>query len=316
MNKLVIAAFAAVCLPAFAQAHVTLERQEAAPGQSYKGVLRVGHGCGKSPTISLTVTLPEGLAAVKPMPKAGWTLATERGAYAAPVNVHGKPEAEGVRKIVWSGGRLLDSEYDEFVFASQVSSAAKSPLYVQVVQTCESGEQRWVEIPKDGQSLRDLAYPAAVLRVAAQEKAAAAQGPMRIEQAWSRATPGGATVGAGYLRVTNTGATPDRLVGGSTDAAQRFEIHEMAMDNGVMKMRPLPAGVALAPGESVDLRPGGLHVMMTGLKQPLKQGDAIRATLNFEKAGATPVTFQVMGIGAPGPGPGGAEPEMDHSKHH
>lgn len=315
MSRILLAAFAAACLSMPAHAHVTLAEPEANAGQSYKGVLRIGHGCEGTPTISLSVEIPDGVVAVKPMPKAGWTLQTEQGAYPEAVTIHGRKLTSGVRRITWSGGRVLDSEYDEFVFVSQLAPNASRPVYLPVVQACEKGEHRWVDIPKAGQNPRDLAAPAPVLRVAASAPKAAQSGPLRIEQAWSRATPGGASVGVGYLRVTNTGAAPDRLLGGATDVASRIETHDMKMEGGVMKMRALAQGIEIAPGATIELKPGGLHLMLMGLKQGLKAGEAVPATLRFEKAGAVPVTFNVLPMGAPAPGAASSEPEMDHSKH-
>ena len=115
--------------------------------------------------------------------------------------------------------------------------------------------------------------------------------------------------------MTNTGSTPDRLLSGTTDVANRIEVHEMAMDNGVMKMRQLADGLVLEPGQSVELKPGGFHLMIMGLKQGLKEGTSFNGSLKFEKAGNVPVTFQVLGMGAAGPA-GGAHEMMDHSHHH
>jgi copper(I)-binding protein len=123
-------------------------------------------------------------------------------------------------------------------------------------------------------------------------------GPLKISAAWTRATPKGASVGGGYLKITNTGTTPDRLTGGSTDVASRFELHEMSMDNGVMKMRPLGQGLEIKPGQTVELKPGGYHIMFVGLKQQLEQGQHVKATLVFEKAGKVDVDFAVEGVGA------------------
>lgn len=315
MSLLRLAALAALCLALPAQAHVTFEKPEADAGKPYKGVLRIGHGCNGSPTTSLSVEIPDGLIAVKPMPKAGWTLTMEEGAYPEPVTVYGHKLTSGVRRITWSGGRLLDKEYDEFIFAGQIAPGASGVLYAPATQTCEQGAQAWIEIPKAGQTTRDLTYPAPVLRVSASAARPAQSGPMRIEQAWSRATPGGANIGAGYLRVTNTGATPDRLLGGSMDGASRIETHDMKMEDGVMKMRALAQGIEIAPGATIELKPGGLHLMLMGLKQPLKAGESFNATLRFEKAGPTPATFNVLGMGASAPGAVASEPEMDHSKH-
>jgi copper(I)-binding protein len=144
-------------------------------------------------------------------------------------------------------------------------------------------------------------------------------GTLTIGHPWARATPKGASVGAGYFSVTNAGTTADRLLRGSTDAAQRFEVHEMTMDNGVMKMRPLPNGLQIKPGQTVKLQPGGYHVMFVGLKQPLVKGQHINATLEFEKAGKVKVYFLVEGLGAMHGGdakPGMAMPgmKMEHGK--
>lgn len=127
-------------------------------------------------------------------------------------------------------------------------------------------------------------------------------GDLVISQPWSRATPGGAKVAGGYLTVENKGAAPDRLIGGSADVAGRVEVHEMATTNGVMTMRPLDAGLVIAPGQTVKLAPGGYHLMILDLKGPLKQGEQVAVTLEFEKAGKVKTMFDVAGVGAQGPG--------------
>jgi copper(I)-binding protein len=127
-------------------------------------------------------------------------------------------------------------------------------------------------------------------------------GDLVITQPWTRATPGGAKVAGGYLTIENKGSTPDRLVSGSTNAAKKIEIHEMAMNNGVMTMRPSDGGLAIEPGKTVKLAPGGYHLMFQELNSPIKQGDTVAVTLKFEKAGQVEVLFDVQGVGAPGPG--------------
>jgi len=134
-------------------------------------------------------------------------------------------------------------------------------------------------------------------------------GDLVITQAWTRATPNGAKIGGGYLTIENKGTTPDRLVTGTGDIAGRMEIHEMAMDNGVMKMRPLDKGLAIEPGKTVKLAPGGYHLMMFDLKNPLKQGERVPVTLQFEKAGKVTVSLDVQGVGAQAPA------GDDHSGH-
>ena len=111
-------------------------------------------------------------------------------------------------------------------------------------------------------------------------------GDLVLDHAWARATPGGAKVGGGYLTIENKGATLDKLIGGSSPAAGKVEVHEMAMNNGVMTMREVKGGLSIPPGQSVTLAPGGYHIMLMELKAPLKKGDKVPVTLAFEKAGA------------------------------
>lgn len=123
-------------------------------------------------------------------------------------------------------------------------------------------------------------------------------GDLTVVQPWARATPSGAKVGGAYLAITNNGKTADRLTGASISEADHVEIHEMKMDGGVMKMRPLPNGVEIKPGQTAKLNPEGNHLMLMGLKAPLKQGETIKGRLTFEKAGAVDVEFKVNSIAA------------------
>ncbi len=127
-------------------------------------------------------------------------------------------------------------------------------------------------------------------------------GPIRIEQPWTRATPKGATIAAGYMKITNTGSNSDRVVGGSATFASGLELHEMATDGGVMKMRKLGGGVEIKPGETVEFKPGSYHVMFTGLARPLAKGERVKASLTFEKAGTIELEYPVQPVGAAGPG--------------
>jgi len=126
-------------------------------------------------------------------------------------------------------------------------------------------------------------------------------GSLKIDHPWARATPKGASVGGGYMKITNNGSESDRLLGGSTDMAESFEVHEMTMAGGVMKMRPVAGGLEIKPGQTVTLDPNGYHVMFVGLKDQLKQGSRFKATLEFAKAGKVNVDFVVEGIGAKAP---------------
>ncbi|MEN5084525.1 copper chaperone PCu(A)C [Bosea sp. TWI1241] len=123
-------------------------------------------------------------------------------------------------------------------------------------------------------------------------------GPLKIGHPWTRATPAGAKVAGGYLSVRNTGADADRLVGATSEIAGRVEVHEMAVKDGVMTMRPLNDGLPVKAGETVELKPGGLHIMFLDLKRQLKEGEKVKGQLRFEKAGTVDVDFAVQSVGA------------------
>jgi len=125
-------------------------------------------------------------------------------------------------------------------------------------------------------------------------------GALVIDHPWSRATPKGAAVAGGYMKITNTGTTPDRLTGGTTEAAKKFEIHEMKMEGSVMKMRELSGGIEIPPGATVELKPGSYHIMMTTLARPFAKGDFVKASLIFEKAGKVDIEFAVDAAGGGG----------------
>ncbi|MGB2933585.1 MAG: copper chaperone PCu(A)C [Methyloceanibacter sp.] len=134
-------------------------------------------------------------------------------------------------------------------------------------------------------------------------------GAISVEQPWSRATPGGAKVAAGYLTIKNDAATPDRLVSAKVEVAGRAEIHEMSMSDGVMRMRPLPEGLVVPANGSVALAPGSSHLMLLDLKRPLQDGETFSGTVTFEKAGTLDVIFDVRGMGA-------KAPEANEHQHH
>jgi len=122
-----------------------------------------------------------------------------------------------------------------------------------------------------------------------------------IETPWSRATPGGAKVAAGYLTIKNDAATPDRLVSVTADIAGSAGIHQMSMADGMMKMRELTDGLPIPAQGSVALAPASYHLMFLDLKKPLKEGETFPATLTFERAGTVSVTFEVRGMCAAAP---------------
>ena len=144
---------------------------------------------------------------------------------------------------------------------------------------------------------------AAILLIAPSSHAIAAgndtrAGDLVIEAPWTRATPGGAKVGAGYLSIVNTGKEDDRLKAAVSLIAERVEIHTMTMDGGVMRMRRLEDGLVLKAQSVTELRPGGFHIMFIGLKKPIKKGEKLPLQLQFDKAGNIDVVMTAAAIGA------------------
>jgi periplasmic copper chaperone A len=159
-----------------------------------------------------------------------------------------------------------------------------------------------------------FAVTLAILLAAAHAMAADYKvGSIEINAAWTRATPKGAEVAGAYMTITNTGTTTDRLLAGSSPVAGHFELHMMTMDDGVMKMRPLTGGLEIKPGATVELKPVAAHVMLVGLKKPLSQGERVKATLEFERAGTVEIEYKVEGMGATGAS--SPTPPMNHMDH-
>lgn len=123
-------------------------------------------------------------------------------------------------------------------------------------------------------------------------------GPITVDRPWTRATT--VRTGAAYMTLKLAGTAPDRLVKASSPDSETVELHTMAMDGGVARMREVPA-IEVKPGAPTQLKPGGLHLMLVGLKRPLREGESIRLSLTFERAGTIEVDATVEKAGAPGP---------------
>ncbi|MCH8686782.1 copper chaperone PCu(A)C [Pedomonas mirosovicensis] len=156
-----------------------------------------------------------------------------------------------------------------------------------------------------------LSTLAAPLAVAHEFKA----GTLSIKHPWSRETAPRAKTGAGYLTIINTGGQADRFLGGTTPAAEKLEIHAVSMDNGIMRMRPQPNGVEVPANGKLELKPGSYHLMLVGLKAPLKAGESIPATLEFAKAGKVEVSFKVETL-AYQPAPASDHGKRGEAEHH
>lgn len=166
----IFAACLALCSVQMAHAHIVLAEPQAVAGSYYKATLRVGHGCSGSATTGLTVQVPSGFQGAKPQPKTGWTLVSRKAQLDKPYNSHGKTVTEDVVELRWTAvskeAALPDDQFDEFSFLGRLPQAA-GPAWVKVLQTCESGQTDWSEIPSNGTSTRGLKAPAALLDIQA-----------------------------------------------------------------------------------------------------------------------------------------------------
>jgi periplasmic copper chaperone A len=123
-------------------------------------------------------------------------------------------------------------------------------------------------------------------------------GNLMITQPWSRQSPMASDVAAGFLSITNTGTADDQLVKATASITSKVQLHDMKIENDVMKMVELPAGIPIPAGATIELKPKSLHVMFMDLQKPVVEGEKITGTLVFEKAGSVDVTFDVRAMGA------------------
>ncbi|WP_424929914.1 copper chaperone PCu(A)C [Amaricoccus tamworthensis] len=300
-----------ILLAGSASAHSTLKQKLATVGTTSKLVMRVPHGCDGEASHTVRIALPEGFYAAKPMPKPGWDLEVVTGAYETPYNNHGTEMTEGVREIIWSNGNLPDEFYDEFVFRGAVGPNvdAGSVMFFPTVQECANGVADWT----DTSGSHDVPNPAPNLTVVAAEgdmdhdhgahdahADASMAGPIEVTGGFSRATLPNAPVGGGFMTITNTGTEDDTLIAATSPVSGITEIHEMKMDGDVMKMRELENGLTIPAGETVELKPGGFHIMFMDLNTPLEEGETVNVTLTFEKAGDVDIPLAIGAINADG----------------
>ncbi|MQB09209.1 MULTISPECIES: copper chaperone PCu(A)C [Agrobacterium] len=297
--------FVASVSTAQAFAHATFVDGSAEQESTVVAALQVPHGCdGGLATTEVQIKLPEGFISAKPQPKAGWELEVIKGDYQKAYKNHGKEIKSGPVEIRWKGGNLPDEFYDTFAVQGKISGIeAGQDLPFKVTQLCgDKGKVSWDEVAAAGVDPHSLKSPAPTIRVAAKavhaagghDHAAMNMGmDMDVVKAGSLEVSGGATkamlpgqpVGGGYVTIKNAGTSDDKLIGVESSASGRAEIHEMAMVNDVMKMRKLDDGIVIPAGQTVELKPGGLHMMFFDVKKPFAEGDKVPVTLIFEKAG-------------------------------
>lgn len=308
---------AALCASAgLAQAHSSLDQSEARAGSFYKATFRVPHGCDGMATTEVRVELPEGFLSAQPQVKPGWKIETVKGDYAQSYKVHGKDVTSGVKEVRFTGGDLPNDFYDEFTVVGQLAKFDKdTTLSFPVTQLCGSAASvAWTEVAKEGQNPHDLEHPAPQVLVKAADADGHGEhgqhdktgnmdhaamdmptklGDLSITGPSVRAMVPGAKVAGGFLTIANDGKDADKLVAVTTDGVKRVEIHEMSMQNDVMKMRPLEGGLDIPAGEKVELKSGGYHLMFIQPEKPYKEGETVPVTLEFEKAGKVTIDFPV-----------------------
>ncbi len=159
----------AALVAAPASAHITLEVREAVAGANYKATFRVPHGCAGSATTALKIRIPEGVSGVKPQPKPGWKLETVKTKLAKPMpsGEQGGTVTERVSEVDFSGNKLADDNYDEFSVFVTLPAKPNTTIYFPVVQECESGVTRWIEVPAAGKTSADYKEPAPELKLIA-----------------------------------------------------------------------------------------------------------------------------------------------------
>lgn len=246
-------------------AHVSLSESLAETGANYEGIVRVGHGCDAAATTAISLRVPAGFTTARGLPKAGWTVVNRPG------------------QITWTaapGAALPTKEKAEFVLAGKLP-ARPAALWFKVLQTCEQGSVEWAQVPASGTSTDGIKTPAMLLQVLSPADLAAHRALPQVEGGWVRASVAGQQATGAFMRIT--AREPMQLVGIATPAAGVADVHEMKMEDNVMRMRAL-ARLELPAGTPVELKPGGYHVMLQDLKEPLVAGKTVPLTLVLRNA--------------------------------
>jgi periplasmic copper chaperone A len=305
MNKIRLSLLATgltVAVAGPAHAHATFETDSAPAETTINATLQVPHGCDGKATTEVRVQLPEGFVFAKPQPKPGWELEIIKGDYRKTYDDHGTKVSSGPLEIRWKGGNLPDEHYDTFVMRGKLAGFDKETvLTFPTTQLCGAdGKVVWDQVAAEGQDAHSLEHPAPTITVtmatggdehsahAGHHQSAAEAvkvGDLEISGGAVKAMLPGAKVGGGGFVVRNDGSADDRLLAVESPAAGRVELHEMTMENDVMKMRKLEDGIAVPAGEAVELKNGSLHLMFMEVKKPFAEGDMVPVTLTFEKAG-------------------------------
>jgi copper(I)-binding protein len=278
VSRVALAAASALAIASPAMAHMTFETAQSAPGEQFRGVLVLPHGCDGAPTDTVRVTLPAGFLDVSGKGKDGWTLETPGGDV-------------GISQIVWSGGSVPDDGHETFAFTGTFAhDLPEADMVFAVEQMCGDVALGWEPAVSLGEGGAPEHHGGVAITV----------GDLELTGAFARATLPNAPVAGGYVTITNKGDEADRLVSAQSPFSPNVQIHEMGVVNDVMEMQHLPEGLEIPAGETVRLAPGGLHMMFLNISEPFVQGETVPVTLVFEKAGTVEIELAVQAFGASG----------------
>ncbi|MDB5828306.1 MAG: hypothetical protein JWQ73_2526, partial [Variovorax sp.] len=271
-------------------------------GSDYRAAFRVGHACKDAgATTGIGVRLPAGFVLANAEPRAGWKLDVQRASGSASAN-----NSAAATEVRWTAespqNAVPGKERAEFVLNGKVP-AEPGPLWFKVLQTCDVGSTDWAQVPPSGASTDGMPEPAARLMVVA-----AGVATVDVRDAYVRQSVAGQSGTGAFMKLTSPSGS--RLVGISTPAAGVAEVHEMKMEGDTMKMRAVAGGLDLPAGQTVELKPGGYHVMMMDLKEALPKGAFVPMTLRFEDAKGAKTSLELkLPVGAP---EGAAATPMQH----
>jgi copper(I)-binding protein len=280
-----------------AHAHVSLKAPQAQAGRPYDATFLVGHGCDGAATTRVAVQVPAGFTSPKPQPRAGWTTAVQGNT------------------VTWTAGKdsaIGNHDRAEFVLAG-VAPAKPATLWFKVQQGCGAAVMDWSQVPAQGTSTAGMKTPAARLAVLGDAEYAAWQQQPQAEAGWVRSSVAGQQATGAFMRLKAREAV--QLVRVTTPAAGVAEVHEMKMEGDVMQMRLVAGGIAIPAGGTLELKPGGYHVMMQELKAPLAAGTTVPLTLTFRNAGGVESQLELsLPVSTQAPGTTGAAATDGH-KH-
>jgi len=273
-NKALLAAALVPLLATSASAHVALAKPFATAGTRHVAQFQVGHGCGKSPTVSLRIEMPGAVSNVDPQDLAGWSIATVRS-------------GTRTNAVIFKDGNLPADRTRTFSVAMTLPSHPAT-LAFPVIQTCADGKIEWTQIAAAGAK---PAHPAPVLTVRGASDVQANAAGLRVTDAWIRLLPAGLPA-AGYFTLTNDTARNVTLVSAAAPGCGMLMLHLSEKKGGMTTMRHV-SEIAMPAGQSVRFSPGGYHLMCMDVAPSLKPGGRMAVTFSFRDGARLQADFSL-----------------------